>query len=431
MSQNQQRGISSAANLARLGHAVATVLQRAVSGGLHGAAVAAAKAFLPEIIKAIFYIILFCVFIPFFLHLSVVHPNFQYPTVQNSTIQEMNAKAVYVGSLYDSFSELTRQEADTIIVRLSVGYDDVVVTEDFGNTDPYWFISISSVWHEQDLGRITEESVRELVRQNIEYTYWVETYYVDSDEDESDPRYRIYIDIYDIGPNALMQKLALDTFKTQWAGFLYQNQMGMLNDDYETSSNGTHSEIKDMIQGDDTPLEGGNFGNPFPGTNWTGNITSYFGSRPYPGVGTSTTNHTGLDISAVTGTEICAVQSGTVLFVRDSGSSGYGKHLAIHHGGGYVTLYAHCSQILVRQRQRVETGQAIAKVGQTGWATGPHLHIEVIVDGEPKGSARVSFYAIKNHGASQRNTAVLLGFTDRPATCDTLRDPLLVALVLP
>ena len=57
MSQNQQKGISSAANLARLGHAVATVLQGAVSGGLHGAAVAAAKAFLPEIIKAIFYII--------------------------------------------------------------------------------------------------------------------------------------------------------------------------------------------------------------------------------------------------------------------------------------------------------------------------------------------------------------------------------------
>lgn len=212
----------------------------------------------------------------------------------------------------------------------------------------------------------------------------METYYEDSDEEESDPLYRIYIDIYDIGQDALMQKLGLDSFKTQWAGFLYQNQMGMMNDGYEASVNGTHGEIKDMIQGDNTPLEGGSFGNPFPGTNWTGNITSYFGKRPYPGVGTGTSNHTGLDISAGTGTEICTVQGGTVLFVRDSGSSGYGKHLAINHGGGYVTLYAHCSQILVRQGQKVEAGQAIAKVGQTGWATGPHLHIEVIVDGEPK-----------------------------------------------
>ncbi len=384
MSQDKQRGMSDAANMARLGKAVATVLQGAVSGGLHGAAVAAAKAFLPEIIKAIFYLILFCIFIPFFLYLSVVHPNFQYPTVENSDIQAMNTKAAYVGTLYEHYSDFTQEEADIIIEELSEGYDDVVVTEDFGNTNQYWFISISSVWHEQDLDRITEESVRELIRQNIEYTYWVETYYDDDDEEESDPLYRIYIDIYDIGPDALMQKLGLDSFKTEWAGFLYQNQMGMLSDGYEASANGTHGEIWDMIKDDQTPLEGGSFGNPFPGTNWSGNITSYFGNRPYPGVGTGTSNHTGLDISAGTGANICAVKSGTVLFVRDSGSSGYGKHIAVSHGGGYVTLYAHCSQILVREGQQVEAGQAIAKVGQTGWATGPHLHIEVIVDGVPK-----------------------------------------------
>lgn len=243
MSQDKQRGMSDAANMARLGKAVATVLQGAVSGGLHGAAVAAAKAFLPEIIKAIFYLILFCIFIPFFLYLSVVHPNFQYPTVENSDIQAMNTKAAYVGTLYEHYSDFTQEEADIIIEELSEGYDDVVVTEDFGNTDQYWFISISSVWHEQDLDRITEESVRELIRQNIEYTYWVETYYDDDDEEESDPLYRIYIDIYDIGPDALMQKLGLDSFKTEWAGFLYQNQMGMLSDGYEASANGTHGEI--------------------------------------------------------------------------------------------------------------------------------------------------------------------------------------------
>jgi len=84
--------------------------------------------------------------------------------------------------------------------------------------------------------------------------------------------------------------------------------MGMLNDGYEASANGTHGEIKDMIQGDNTPLEGGSFGNPFPGTNWSGNITSYFGNRPYPSVGTGTSNHTGLDIAPGLGTEISAVK---------------------------------------------------------------------------------------------------------------------------
>ena len=383
MSQNQ-RGISNAANLARLGHAVATILQGAVSGGLHGAAIAAAKEFLPEILKAILYLILFCIFIPCFLYLSVVQPNFQFPTVENSTVQEMNAQAVSVGGLYDNYPNFTRQEADAIIARLSAGYDDVVVTEDFGNTSQSWFIAVSCVHHEQDLDRVTEESVRNLVRQNIEYTYWVEVYYDDDDDDHSDPKYRIYIDIYDIGQDALMEKLGFNSFQTDWSGFLYQNQMRMLNDGYEASANGTHDEIKDMIEGDDTPLQDGEFGNPFPGLDWSGLVTSGFGGRPYPGVGTGTSNHTGLDLAPGAGTEICAVKGGTVLFVRDSGSSGYGKHVAISHGGGYVTLYAHCSQILVREGQHVNAGQAIAKVGHTGWATGPHLHIEVIIDGEPK-----------------------------------------------
>lgn len=100
-------------------------------------------------------------------------------------------------------------------------------------------------------------------------------------------------------------------------------------------------------------------------------------------MGTGTSNHTGLDIAPGLGTEISAVKGGIVLFVRDSGSSGYGKHLAINHGGGYVTLYAHCSQILVREGEQVTAGQVIAKVGKNGWATGPHLHIEVIIDGTP------------------------------------------------
>lgn len=72
-----------------------------------------------------------------------------------------------------------------------------------------------------------------------------------------------------------------------------------------------------------------------------------------------------------------------MLFVRDSGNSGYGKHVAINHGGGYVTLYAHCSSLLVSEGQAVRKGDVIARVGQSGWATGPHLHIEVIINGQP------------------------------------------------
>ena len=99
----------------------------------------------------------------------------------------------------------------------------MVVNEDFGNTNNYWLISISSVLHEQDLYRINESTVRQLVRDNIEYSYWVEVYYDSDDEDESTPCYRIHIDIWDIGQDALMQKQRFDTFKTEWARFLYGN----------------------------------------------------------------------------------------------------------------------------------------------------------------------------------------------------------------
>ena len=159
-----------------------------------------------------------------------------------------------------------------------------------------------------------------------------------------------------------------------------------LYDSYDAQANGTHASIAELIAGDDTPLEDGVFGNPFPGYNWTGDISSYFGSRPYPGVGNANqvNNHTGLDIARPGGTDIHAVMGGVVLFVRNSGQSGYGKHLAINHGGGYVTMYAHCSSISVATGQRVESGEKIAEIGKTGWSSGNHLHIEVVVDGIPK-----------------------------------------------
>ncbi|MCI8654122.1 MAG: M23 family metallopeptidase, partial [Angelakisella sp.] len=78
-----------------------------------------------------------------------------------------------------------------------------------------------------------------------------------------------------------------------------------------------------------------------------------------------------------------AVKDGRVLFVRYK-QTGYGNHVAIDHGGGLVTLYAHCSEILVTEGQTVTAGETIAKSGSTGRSTGPHLHLEVIQGGVPQ-----------------------------------------------
>ncbi len=91
--------------------------------------------------------------------------------------------------------------------------------------------------------------------------------------------------------------------------------------------------------------------------------------------------HTGTDIGGAIGTAIYAFRTGTVIFA--GWSSGYGNTVRIDHGGGVSTLYAHASQLLVKTGQRVSEGQMIAKIGMTGYTTGPHLHFEVRINGVP------------------------------------------------
>ncbi len=105
-----------------------------------------------------------------------------------------------------------------------------------------------------------------------------------------------------------------------------------------------------------------------------GYISSYFGGRPDPFSGHSE-RHTGIDISAPTGTPVHAVAEGMVTFagVRN----GYGDVIEIDHGNGYMTRYAHNSALLVHPGQRVHIGDVISRAGSTGRSTGSHVHFEV------------------------------------------------------
>jgi len=91
--------------------------------------------------------------------------------------------------------------------------------------------------------------------------------------------------------------------------------------------------------------------------------------------------HWGMDFSAPTGTEIFATGNGEVIEIKKK-YNGYGYYVQIRHGFGYETLYAHMSKILVKQGQIVQRGEVIGLVGSTGTSVAPHLHYEVIKDGE-------------------------------------------------
>ena len=111
-----------------------------------------------------------------------------------------------------------------------------------------------------------------------------------------------------------------------------------------------------------------------------GPITSPFGMRVDPVTGQYQL-HSGIDIGADYGVPITASADGSVIFAGWYG--GYGYAIIIDHGGGWSTLYAHCSAMYVSANQPVRQGQVIGAIGATGWATGPHLHFEIRRNGVP------------------------------------------------
>lgn len=122
--------------------------------------------------------------------------------------------------------------------------------------------------------------------------------------------------------------------------------------------------------------------NVFGSSNWLSNVTSYYGYRVHPVSGVKD-YHTGVDIGMPQGTVIRAGHDGVVTVAGNSG--GYGLCVIIEGdtptGKTLMTRYGHCSQLLVAVGANVHAGDVIAKVGSTGTSTGPHLHLEVLLDG--------------------------------------------------
>lgn len=107
----------------------------------------------------------------------------------------------------------------------------------------------------------------------------------------------------------------------------------------------------------------------------SGTITSRFGARS----NIRSSSHTGLDIAAPIGTPVKAAASGIVTFSGWKGS--YGYMIVISHGNGLQTYYGHCSKLYAKNGQTISQGDVVATVGSTGNSTGPHLHLEIRVNG--------------------------------------------------
>jgi murein DD-endopeptidase MepM/ murein hydrolase activator NlpD len=112
-----------------------------------------------------------------------------------------------------------------------------------------------------------------------------------------------------------------------------------------------------------------------------GAVTSEYGTRVHP-IFKTKSRHTGIDINGNKGDPVRSAQDGQVLF--SGWLRGYGQVIIIDHGNSLTTVYAHLSSALVRENQSIKMGQVIGRVGNTGVATGSHLHFEVRVNGDAR-----------------------------------------------
>ncbi|MDL2237862.1 peptidoglycan DD-metalloendopeptidase family protein [Christensenellaceae bacterium OttesenSCG-928-K19] len=149
-------------------------------------------------------------------------------------------------------------------------------------------------------------------------------------------------------------------------------------------------------------------GSPFS-FNWLPYVSDGYGYRIHPITGEKD-YHKAVDIAVAQGTEILAGHDGVVTFAANNG--GYGLVVVLEGEDGLVTKYAHCSELLVSQGQTVAMGDVIAKVGSTGDSTGPHLHFEVIKNGQ---YLNPLYFAITNDDGSSYIPPGSPGGVDIPA----------------
>ena len=148
--------------------------------------------------------------------------------------------------------------------------------------------------------------------------------------------------------------------------------------EFERQEAALKAEIADTLQNSSSggaEYSGGQLAWPTPGYS---TITSPFGNRLHPTLKVYKL-HTGFDIAAPMNAKVVAAEDGKVVTAKYN--SAYGNYIVINHGNGISTLYAHNTTLLVSTGDQVTKGQTIAKVGSTGFSTGPHCHFEVMING--------------------------------------------------
>ena len=308
--------------------------------------------------------------------------------IENIETVGSSLNVILLESLDDLFAEIDKDFEDSPGDRKEI----INPYENSNIVDANLIISQYCALYEKDIDKITLTDLEQIIREhkNALFSYGKhtenETYTVADPETEEETEITETVIYYTVQYNGSTHFADAVFFLTEdqksLAAEYHGNLILFLNDNFITTSNSTHTLLAQISL--ENPYSGDteSFGSPFA-ADWRAAVTSEFGPRTDPISGKINAGHLGIDIAYPFGTEIKAVMSGKVIYVRYP-ATGYGYHLAINHGNGIVTLYAHCSKILVNEGDTVPQGGVIALVGSTGYSTGPHLHFETVAGGIPK-----------------------------------------------
>jgi len=279
-------------------------------------------------------------------------------------IKETEEELAVIQQNYDHQNELLQQRLVYMYEAGSTRYLDVLLNSksivDF--ISRYYLISEMAEYDKNLLESIGEEkakleSINETLKSNKEILKAIK---------EKQKKIAISLENSKLVKNSYINELTEEELKIQENLEIYESELELVELEI----------LLTAMQESNSQFVGGTFAWPTPGY-YT--ITSEYGMRYHPVIKVYRL-HSGLDIGAPTGAYAIAANDGIV--TKSTYSSSYGNMIMIDHGGGISTLYAHGSERISEVGDVVKRGDAIMKVGSTGWSTGPHLHFEIIINGK-------------------------------------------------
>lgn len=294
------------------------------------------------------------------------------------------AEVEFIEELQDNIN-IWNEEVNNKIQGYYKRYDDVVlVNEDFIIVYLQDVLSVLAVETNQNMGDDDLDRAKEIhgffySLETTEETYEkTETIWDNKNSVEMEvvrKKSRIIVDLKTVGIEEVAEILNFDSNSKEWLISLSRADLSEMYPDLVVNNETYYPSLASMSL-EEIEKYGGKFIHP---TNNVGYISSHFGYRIHP-IYETTKLHTGIDIAGNDKKPIYAVNDGIIIYAGAKG--GYGNCVIIDHKDGMITLYGHCSTLAVSKGDIVLKGDNIARVGNTGVSTGPHLHFEVRINGK-------------------------------------------------